>query len=320
VSIAYSTADGTASAGSDYDAAAGTVTFAVGETSKTITVAVRPDTMYELDETFNVNLSSPNGVAIADGQGIGTIRNDDSPPTISAANGLVTEGNSGTTLMTFTVTLSNASYQPVAVNYATADGTAVAGSDYAAASGTVAVNPGQTQATVTVSVIGDLTYEPDEQFVVNLSNAANASLTTTQVTGTIVNDDGIPALSVSSPSVAEGDAGTVYLVFTVSLANDSTNTINVDYATADGSAVAGSVGPIGLVLATALALLVAGAVALAAKGPGLAQAAAVVLLGVAVAAGAVGIATRWLGGITGDVLGAVTELTTTIALLAAVAR
>jgi adenosylcobinamide-GDP ribazoletransferase len=87
-----------------------------------------------------------------------------------------------------------------------------------------------------------------------------------------------------------------------------------------GSAVAGSVGPIGLVVATALALLVAGAVALAAKGPGLAQAAAVVLLGVAVAAGAVGIATRWLGGITGDVLGAVTELTTTIALLAAVAR
>jgi len=87
-----------------------------------------------------------------------------------------------------------------------------------------------------------------------------------------------------------------------------------------GSAVAGSVGPIGLAVATAVALIVAGAVALAAKGPGLAQAAAVVLLGVTVAAGAVGIATRWLGGITGDVLGAVTELTTTIALLAAVAR
>ena len=84
--------------------------------------------------------------------------------------------------------------------------------------------------------------------------------------------------------------------------------------------MAGSVGPIGLAVATALALIVAGVVALAAEGPGPARSAAIVLLGVAVAAGAVGIATRWLGGITGDVLGAVTELTTTIALLALVAH
>jgi PKD repeat protein len=240
VSVAYATADGTATAGSDYDAASGTVTFAPGETSKTITVSVRPDTMYEPDETFNVNLSSPNGVTIADGQGVGTILNDDSPPTITAASSSVTEGNSGTTTMTFTVTLSSASYQPVSVQYATQDDTAVAGSDYSAATGTVTVAPGQTQATFTVNVLGDTTYEPDEQFLVNLSSPTNGSLGTTQVAGTILNDDGIPAISVDSPSVLEGDSGTTSLVFTVSLSNASTDTITVAYATADGTATAGS--------------------------------------------------------------------------------
>ena len=122
-------------------------------------------------------------MTFADGQGVGTIRDDDVQPTITVAVGSAVEGNSGTTPMTFTVSLSNASYQPVSVQFATQAGTAAAGSDYVAGSGTVTVDPGQIQATFTVDVLGDTTREPDEQFIVNLSGPANGSLATAQVTG-----------------------------------------------------------------------------------------------------------------------------------------
>jgi len=105
------------------------------------------------------------------------------------------EGNSGTTPFVFTVTLSAASASTVTVNYATADGTATAGSDYLATSGTLTFNPGVTTQPITVSVIGDTTVEPNETFFVNLSSPSNATIATGQGTGTIVNDDG----AVASP-------------------------------------------------------------------------------------------------------------------------
>lgn len=236
VSVAYSTADGTASSATDYDAASGTLTFAPGETSRTVTVNLNRDIAYEADETFALNLLSPNGVTIADGQGIGTIRNDDTPPTISATAASVQEGNAGTTAMTFTVTLSTPSGLPVSVNYTTQDDTATAGSDYSSTSGTVTVAPGQTQATFTIDVAGDASRELDERFFVNFSNPVYGTLGTTQVTGTIVNDDDIPSISVDSPSAAEGDVGSTNLAFTVTLSTPSTDPISVDYATANGSA------------------------------------------------------------------------------------
>jgi hypothetical protein len=79
VTVNYATADGTAQASHDYEAAAGTLTFAPGETSKTITVAVKGDTQVEAHETFFVNLSGAVNAVIGDGQGLGTIFNDDSP-------------------------------------------------------------------------------------------------------------------------------------------------------------------------------------------------------------------------------------------------
>jgi hypothetical protein len=79
VTVNYGTADGTAQAGGDYEAAAGTLTFAPGETSKTITVAVKGDTRVEANESFFVNLSGAVNAVIGDGQGLGTILDDDSP-------------------------------------------------------------------------------------------------------------------------------------------------------------------------------------------------------------------------------------------------
>ncbi|MFP4101640.1 glycoside hydrolase family 9 protein [Coleofasciculus sp.] len=339
VTVEYGTDNDTATAGSDYTAQSGTLTFAAGETSKIISVPVLGDTTVESDETFKLNLSSPSNATIADAQGVGTISNDDSStppgntpirieaedyinffdkssgntggafrsddvdiqattdvgggynvgwiqqgewltydanipeagtydivarvasaqqgtrslkvsvdgqsetlsfggtggwqnwtdvtaqgvnlsagsqqlrldmlsnsfnvnyidiipsnssptlPTLSINNVSITEGDSGTKNATFTVNLSDASTQSVSVNYATANDTAIAGSDYTAKSGTLSFNPGQTSKTFSVPIIGDTTVEGNETFKVNLSQASNATIGDAQGVGTILNDD-----------------------------------------------------------------------------------------------------------------------------------
>ncbi len=189
ITVTYATADGTATAGTDYVAASGTLTFAPGETTRTLTVTVNGDTLDEPDETFTVNLSNAVNATIADGQGVGTILDDDPEPTLSISDTSVTEGDGGTTTAVFTVTLSAASGRVVSVTYATADGTATAGADYVAASGTLTFAPGETTRTLTVTVIGDTLDEPDETFTVNLSNAVNATIARGQGVGMILDDD-----------------------------------------------------------------------------------------------------------------------------------
>ena len=100
-----------------------------------------------------------------------------------------TEGNTGTGAATFTVTLAPASTCTVTVRYATANGTAVTGSDYTAASGTLTFAPGQTSKTVTVNVAGDAVLEPNETFTLNLSAPTGATLFDGQGLGTILNDE-----------------------------------------------------------------------------------------------------------------------------------
>ena len=110
------------------------LTFAPGVTSQPFSILGSGDTKFEPDETFHVDLSNPVGAALADAQGVGTITNDDTQPTISIANVTHPEGNSGTTPFVFTVQLSNPSYTPITVDALTADDTAtVLDNDYAAA-------------------------------------------------------------------------------------------------------------------------------------------------------------------------------------------
>jgi hypothetical protein len=191
VTVDYATADGTATAASgDYVAQVGILTFAPGVTSLTISVPVNGDTTFEPDETFFVNLTNASMASLADPQGQGTIINDDSQPALSIGDVTVTEGNSGTVNATFVVSLSNASYQAITVSYATADGTATAGTDYTAVSGTLTFDPGVTSLLVAVPVRGDILVEGNETFLVNLSNvSAGATLADSQGVGTIVNDD-----------------------------------------------------------------------------------------------------------------------------------
>ncbi len=154
-------------------------------------------------------------------------------PSLSLRDATVTEGNSGTTTATFTVTLSPAATTAVTVNYATANGTATAGSDYVAASGTLTFSAGQTSKTIPVTVNGDTLGEPDETFVVNLSSPSGATILDAQGVGTIVNDDAVPNLSINDVSVTEGNSGTTSATFTVTLSAASTSPVTRDLRDAE---------------------------------------------------------------------------------------
>src|SRR5439155_1309005 len=134
--------------------------------------------------------------------GVVTIVNDDGPPSLSINDVTVTEGNSGTTEAVLTVSLSVASAFPVTVNWTTADGTAMAPSDYLPGSGTLTFAPGLTSQTLTVKVNGDRFIESNETFVVNLSNALNAVITKAQGVVTILNDDTnlAPVVTITKPA------------------------------------------------------------------------------------------------------------------------
>jgi Ca2+-binding RTX toxin-like protein len=238
VTVDYATSNGTAIAGSAYTSGSGKLTFNPGETVKTILVGVTGDAINEANETFQVTLSNATNAGIGAGQniGTGTITNDDPVPSLTIGNATVTEGNSGTTNATFIVSLSASSGQTVTVDYASANGTATAGTDYNAIAGNLTFNPGETVKTITVGVLGDTLNEVNETFQVNLSNASNASIFNSQGTGNITNDDAPPTLSMSDASVTEGNSGTTNATFTVSLSALSGQTVTVNYGTVDGTA------------------------------------------------------------------------------------
>jgi hypothetical protein len=241
ITVGYYTSSSTATSGSDYAYTSGTLTFAPGQTTATVAVPVYGDTLNETNETFSVVLNNPTGGAyLIRSTGVATIVNDDPLPSITVADASVAEGNSGTTALNFTVSLSQASGQYVYVNYATAAGTATAGSDFTSTSGLLSFSPGQTSKTVTVSVVTDTVNEPDETLYLNLSSPSNATIARTQGVGTILNDDLPPTVSVSDASVTEGNSGTALLGFTVSLSSPQAGAVTVSYATANGTATAGS--------------------------------------------------------------------------------
>jgi hypothetical protein len=186
--VNYSTADGTATtADGDYQATSGTLTFAPGQTSQTVTIFVNSDTAYENAETFNVNLSGTTNATISTATGTGTILNDDPAPTLAINNVTMTVGASGTTNFVFTISMTGNTELTTTVKYVTANGTAtVTENDYVPTSGTLTFNPGITSQTITVVANGNASYESSETFLVNLSAATNATISTGTGTGTIV--------------------------------------------------------------------------------------------------------------------------------------
>jgi len=200
-SVNYGTADGSATAGSDYAAASGTLTFAAGDGQLTqqVTVTINGDTDVETAETLLLNLSgitnTTGSTTFSDASGTGTITNDDVSTTagISIGDVSILEGDSGTQVLQFTVTRDN-NTGDFSLDYATSDGTATAGSDYAATSGSLNfVAGGALTQVISVTINGDTTVEASETFTVTLSNLASTSgaaiLVDASATGTITNDD-----------------------------------------------------------------------------------------------------------------------------------
>lgn len=117
-------------------------------------------------------------------------------PALTISDAVVEEGQSGQTAIVFTVSLSKTSSKPVSVNFATADGTAEAGSDYASKAGLLTFAPGEKSKSIKVLVNGDSDIEAHEWFAVNLSGARNASVSDSQARGSIYNDDLLPGAAI----------------------------------------------------------------------------------------------------------------------------
>ena len=244
VSASYTTLNGLATAGVDYQAQVGTVTIAAGQTRAVIEVPVIGDRLVELIETFKVMLSSPNGATLGKSSATATIVDNDTDansgavPEISIEDMAMAEGDDGMGHLHLTVRLSKASSETITVQYTTADGTAKAASDYAATSGTITFAPGQTEQTIMTHINGDTAIEPDEFFRVKLSNPTNATLADAEAKATILNDE-VPRLSISDSQITEGDSGFKEMVFTVSLSYAATSAVVANYVTQDNTAVAG---------------------------------------------------------------------------------
>jgi hypothetical protein len=241
VTATYSTANGTASAGNDYTQTSGTVTFPIGNTTQTVNVPVLADALIEPNETFTVNLSGVTNATLGQAQGTGTIVDGTPLPAFSINDVTVTEPASGTVNANFTVTLSPASGATTTVAYATAGGSATAGTDFTTTSGTLTFPSGTTTLTISVPVRADAVVEGNETFSVNLSNPSNGTtIARAQGIGTIVNSSPLPSLSINNVTVTEQNGGTQNANFTVTLSPSSTQTVTVAYAAANGTAAAGS--------------------------------------------------------------------------------
>jgi len=191
VSVAYATADGTAFAAEDYQAATGTVTFDPGQTSVQVPFNVLGDQLDEADETFSVQLSNPVGAQIDDGTGVVTILNDDAAtfPSLSISDAEVVEGDKSSRKVNLTITLSEPLTEAVTVTVSTQNGTAWWGEDYREKVGTVYFDPGETSQQFFVRVYGDKVIEDNETFTVVLSDPTGAVIDDGVGVVTIIDDD-----------------------------------------------------------------------------------------------------------------------------------
>ena len=221
---------------------AGQVTVPAGQTHATIRVPVVGDLLDEPDETFTVTLLEATGGASVGtpSVGTGTIVNDDHAPVITVRDATLLEGNVGTTPMFFEVRIRQPTDVPVTVEYTLSDGTARAGSDYDGAGGTLTIPAFAASAVIDVPVRADTMFEGNESFTLTLRNPSHGTITDAEATGTIVNDDFMPLLSVDDVFVAEGDAGMRTATFTVTVSSVLDQPMTVNYFTANGSAGSGS--------------------------------------------------------------------------------
>jgi len=250
VTVDFSTADGTATAGVDYTPTSGTLTFpvSVGAQTETILVDITEDFNIEADETLFINLSNATGgVVILDNQGRGTIVDDDREAGIVIFDQQV---NEDTGLLEFTVALTSARNNLVTVDFNITDGTATGGDitpppvppddgsvDFADGGGTVFFAPGETVKTISIPVLADTAVEADETLIATLTNSFGAPIIRSVATGTIYNDDTTSIFIDDLVIESEGDVGNSIATFTVGLTAFSDFDITFDFGTQSGNNV-----------------------------------------------------------------------------------
>jgi hypothetical protein len=246
VTVHYATADDSATAaGGDYTPVQGDVTFAPGELLKTISVPVNGDTLYEHDERVRLTLSDASGAPILLGNGHGLIVNDDPAPRVSIGDVTIAEGTGGQKVVAFPVTLSEASSLSSAIHYrlqrGTTDGVeAVLDLSPTVTVGAFVIPAGATQATVAVRIAGDDIDEDDEQFYIDLTFAPESTIERSRGTGTILDDDDPPSLTIADSAVVEGTGADRTINLPVTLSHPSGRAITIDYQLVGGSAAAGT--------------------------------------------------------------------------------
>ena len=242
--VTYSTANGTASPGSDYTTTTGNVTFGVNETTKTVVVPIIGDTTLEPNETFFVNLTNPtNSAVLVDSQGLGTIINDDTAPslptvTLTLAPTSVVEN--GTPNLVYTFTRTGSLTNPLTVNYTIA-GTATQGTDYNNIPTSVTFAANSSTATVIVDPTDDTLVESAESVSLTLSpNSAYTVGTTTAVTGTITDNDVVtlPQVTLSLNYSGISENSPTNFIYTFTRTGVLTNPLTVNY-TVGGTATNG---------------------------------------------------------------------------------
>ena len=248
-SVAYTVSPGDANNPQDYnasrDALSGTLTFAAGESSKTITLDISDDLIPEGTETFTVTLSDPTQAVITKAVGTGTIVDDDLP-TLSIDDPSVTEGDPGGAAVTisFTVTRSGDNGSDSTVAYTVNPGSATTPADYTAGpsplADTLTFLAGETSKTVTLTITADLIPEGAETFTMGLSSATNAAIVKATGTGTIADTDPqpLPTLSIDDPTITEGNPGgaAITISFTVTRSGNTGAQSTVAYTVNPGTA------------------------------------------------------------------------------------
>lgn len=241
VTLSYATADDTAVAGADYVATSGSLSFAPGETVKTVIVKLLDDAEPERDEFFKLVLSNASGATLAETAGIAIIGASDAPavsaPRVTVQQVTASEGDGYVPVV---IQLSAPSTEEVRITYQTDNVSARHGSDHLFMRETLIFAPGETSKLVQIPLINDTVAEPTELFYINLYSPVNASVPRQYTPVLIVDNDGTsgtPALTVADLVV---DESTPSARFVVSLSRPSTGTVTVAYATTDGDAVAGA--------------------------------------------------------------------------------
>lgn len=252
VVVRYETLSGTAITGQDFTApaAGASVTIPAGQTEATVSIPISRDAVDEADETFLVNLvdaeltvpgvTATFPVALADASAEGTIANDDLTLTLDPVQS-APEGNADN-LRTFTFRIPQASQHAVSVAYTLKDGTAVstgafADFDATTPGGVVMIPAGETEASFTVLVHGDLYAEGSEAFTIEFSGETGAILAASSVSVPLANDDAAPSLTIGDATIVEGNSGQKNLIFTVTLAGGTQEEVTVDFSTLDSTAM-----------------------------------------------------------------------------------